>query len=62
MWSLPEDVENPPEPEDSIVAQVHNVDLVLFTKRMDDVRFWPPDKAALRKLGQTFGSTIWKKL
>ena len=50
-----------PKLEDSIIAQIHDVDLALLTVRMDDTRLRPGDKTILRKLGKIFGTRIWHK-
>lgn len=43
------------------VSLIQNVDLVLYSLRMDETRCRPGHKIGLIKLGSRFGSNIWNK-
>lgn len=52
---------NEKEVAEEEVSKIQNMDLVLYTLRMDDARCRPGHKTGLRKLGEQFGTDLWNK-
>ena len=43
------------------VYSTHGLDVVIYCVKMNDTKFFPEDKMAIRKLTEGFGKEVWKK-